>query len=616
MLTRIFSDRIYISSIADTNIPLGTGIVNLVKSSDIQHAIHELSGNHLLGHKIFVRSLGKEEFSTYSSIADALSPPKTSYTSAAITVADASSKKKAQTELARQKMLALKSEKENPQNNVKTDKLLPQANEAFHIAQQEIPTVHYDTIEKSALTSMKSSQDAVSVSTSDKAKFSIPGLFMVPSVQEPSAPSDQLTCQNMDLMPQDNVQLSCSVQPSGNITNVVRPDSQVGVGKLREDASLLSVTSVLDAHSPANGSLASGSRKRQKAADFIDSPSVRIKRPLGLKEDTSVIIEVSEDEKNLESDLEDVAMDVEVEMDIDEETVQHTPPKDISAFSALNGKQNGIRDLPPLSDFPARKATTPNKLITSPPTAQAPSKSKEPEGLKIQIDIMNRKIAELNQLIKAKKTASRAQTPEKSGSIKPSPQAAKVLTTNQEKTKASISSTEARDISIIQSEPKEVTIPSESLEAVETVQVSDTVETVMTAEIMKATEQEQDLTKEHVEASKKARLDAENLISVEAARVAEDEQQSLRRAEIEAGLPILDAEMEKAKRKLESMRKQMEDLENEVQKGVEGRRILIEELMGLPPVSTSLHINAGQTSTQRDEIKHGKYLPASNDLFV
>jgi multidrug resistance efflux pump len=51
------------------------------------------------------------------------------------------------------------------------------------------------------------------------------------------------------------------------------------------------------------------------------------------------------------------------------------------------------------------------------------------------------------------------------------------------------------------------------------------------------------------------------------------EQKRRRKAEIEFGLPILDAEVERTQMRLEEMKKEMYRLEAEVQKGLEGRKV-------------------------------------------
>jgi archaellum component FlaC len=54
-----------------------------------------------------------------------------------------------------------------------------------------------------------------------------------------------------------------------------------------------------------------------------------------------------------------------------------------------------------------------------------------------------------------------------------------------------------------------------------------------------------------------------------------------RKAELESGLPILDAEVERARSKLDQMRREMERMEEEIRKGLEGRKLLVQELEAL-----------------------------------
>ena len=59
------------------------------------------------------------------------------------------------------------------------------------------------------------------------------------------------------------------------------------------------------------------------------------------------------------------------------------------------------------------------------------------------------------------------------------------------------------------------------------------------------------------------------------------ERKEERRAAIEAGLPLLDAEVQKTEQKLQHLRNQIRELESDLQRGVEGRRNLVEELRSL-----------------------------------
>lgn len=74
---------------------------------------------------------------------------------------------------------------------------------------------------------------------------------------------------------------------------------------------------------------------------------------------------------------------------------------------------------------------------------------------------------------------------------------------------------------------------------------------------------------------------AETEQAQQALEEANKERRKERRAAIEAGLPILDAEVQKTEQKLEYLRNQIRELESDLQRGVEGRRNLVEELRTL-----------------------------------
>ena len=112
-----------------------------------------------------------------------------------------------------------------------------------------------------------------------------------------------------------------------------------------------------------------------------------------------------------------------------------------------------------------------------------------------------------------------------------------------------------------------------------------------------------------------ARLDAERQHAQELAVQVERQQRLERRAAIEAGLPILDAEVEKTEQKLLLLRRQVEDLELELERGIKGRRDLVEELQGLrtPPNAPAERITDDGLDDSEDGIctsdSIGKYMP-------
>lgn len=615
------------------------GFVELATSSEALRAISLLSKKRLLNHQVAVQLArtienAKQDDNFQTSIA-AKPRVEMNLSSTIKDGVDAESKKKAQTELARQKIEALKSRDNNQYENQKQNNTTssaqnhdPSLNESQLVALQEGRAVPLQT----TAFSHKVLPSSNSTFSNKRPPFSIPGLFMAASSQDSVAPSAPLTYQTSSAPIQIEAEVSSSFRPSDSIPRPELHPAQLIEAKIPTGISAIPKSPVADAQPIANKTGSNEQRKRQKAADFIDSPSVRVKRVLGQNEETSVIIEISEEEDNQESEEEEVDMDVDVETDIDEEIGQGKPLKESSNSNNESGKPKGIRDLPPLSDFPPRKKIAPSLAIMTPPVSHTPAKSKEPEDLKLkekEIELMNRKIAELEQRIKAKQTASRGQTPEKLGQIRPSPKAPSLsaerkqllqpngltiesgeeagntpqpqnldatdkVTTNVNEAEVTthmepVQSTETAQNAKITQEAKAVdeAVTAQDAKASKAVQEAELLERAKIVQAARVAEQQQRVVIERrAEAMEQAQIDKDRSRAAEVAKIAEEERRRSRRSEIEFGLPLLDAEVERTKQKLQTLKRQMDDLENEVQKGVEGRRILMEELLGLTPKLT------------------------------
>lgn len=577
---------------------LGYCFVVLMHPFDGVRAIKDLSGKTLLDRKVSVKSVHTKD------VPECLvrsSTPKEEQGAQIVPLTPINSevtpelKKSAQTELARQKMEALKArESHTKDENRHAMPLNKETPAVYSISQTTIvqsgppeggPLMHTTENKRSSLPS---------IPTSKMATFNIPGLFMEPITQEVGT----LNGRTNDLNP------SIVTQVDGQPTVDIMKNTQAIASKMLIESPTVPMAS--DVAKQQTATLMH--RKRQKAADFIDSPSVRIRRSLGQAEDTSVIIEVSEDEEN-ENSGDDVDMDVDMDMDIEEEARPTTPQQQLPDQHLESGKPKSIKDQPPLSDVPVRKPVTPRVLGRTPPKVLTP-KSKEPQGLEIEIEMMDRKIAEMQQRILAKQNASRAQTPDKLGNLG---KIVGISTTTQVHIKPSTSSME--EVSI----PKAQANLQKSEENNNTAEVFTAAQTALVAEkaaeAAEAVEQERILNEQHTRALEQARLDAERLRAAEAEKVAEEERRRSRRTEIEAGIPVLDAEMERTTQKLQSLKRQIEELEIEVQKGVEGRRALLEELNGLsssiPPMNmpqNDLDGSAKSLKMRTEDIRKGKYL--------
>lgn len=573
--------------------------------------------------------------------------------------ADAESNKKAQTQLARQKMEALKSRDNNQSENQKshdtTISIQTHRSSPGQIRQE--PQQDRGAMPRSADSSYGVSQGSNSILSNTKPTSIIPGLFMASSAQglvtSSSTPTSQILAPTIQA-PND---ISFGSQTSDHILHFESHSSQKAEVKEPLGTSTSPKTSVADVRPIASKAITvNDHRKRQKAADFIDPPSTRVKRTLGQNEDTSVIIEISEEEDNQESEEGEVDMDVDMETDVDEGLVQSTQLKDPSGPKNESGKPKSIRDLPPLSDFLSKRRITPSIAAMTPPAVHTPSKNKEPEDLKLkekEIELMNRKIAELEQRLKAKQTASRGQTPEKSTLVKNFPQilgepvgpqeSPKVGVLGIEPSREAITDIEqpilgVTDDSVNSVENTQVTKKSEPFQNVDAVQqakiaqeakaskakatreayitpeakATQEVKAAQTVEFAEKTEvtlaaniaeQEQFLAEQSRKVLDQAKTEMKHLQTTDDTTISEEEKRRLRRSEIEFGLPLLDAEVERTKQKLQSLKRQMEDLESEVQKGIEGRRILMEELIGLTSYPISVELNGGQTQKVNQDLQ-------------
>lgn len=532
-------------------------------------------------------------------------------------------KRKAQTELARQKMEALKTKRETakatsssePANQIRTNSLAnasqPPVVAPMMIPQPPAPIRHGSYFSPA----------------SQKAPFSIPGLFMTapPAPVKPlgggpsqasaaSAPGQQERCLPVAaLYPVPSAtEAAPSRQPIADTGNEAVP---------------------VDTAGPALTY-----RKRQKAADFLDPPSTRVKRPLGQQEDSSVIIDISDE------DMADSSDDDSTNVHLADARMAASKKSETSDISGA--KQKSIGDLPPLSDFPSQKKAPPMTPLSVP----TPSQTKDPKGLKskeMEIELMNRKIAELEQRINTKKITSRAITPGSSGNTTASPapkdfsrdaeavsEATEVLEaavgydndgcTRQlslptadnadtaeaeqklhevERAKASVERSLAADLAQASNEQR--------MQQEETVQnVHDQAESTAQRDSQRVDEpgdiRQQQVEQQQVETQRHGRTQDEeisrlvqgnpqpreqtemqlqeaeqtSLQAKEQIRLLEEQRQSRRRA-LESGLPILDVTVKKTRQKLESMRIEIADLEIEVRKGIEGRKALVEELQSL-----------------------------------
>lgn len=599
------------------------GDVILSSASEAQRANTELSGTSLLRQRVSVPLAQSFDSAKQTNKAVVRTEGATStehiLDSTGKIEADAEAKKRAKTELARQKIEELKNRGNIAQSSNRINsKGLPSSLEPVEKSQlrlsQEEPTApgHFTPISQAIPAS------STFMTLSRKPTVTIPGLFMESMPPEPVLLIDQpeSSLDNTDPQAEPSIIPISDFQDGG-----VKPSEEESERSPVQSAFGVNSTS-LNLVKQVQPVATTEPRRRQKAADFIDSAPTKARRPLGHNNDTSVIIEVSDDDGVGDTENENIDIDEDIAMDIDEDNFQSSPTKQPHGIESVPGKKKLIRDLPPLSDFPPRKKILLNAALT-PPVVQTPAKIKDPESYQTkvkEIEVMNRRIAELEQRIKAKHTASRADTPgtpRRSASPKlleasagsqeePRPEANHVITDKADEVRTSKDVTEVTSLSEKTSPVRaaDASVPPEIPEIAEATKIigqehkleeqhaqdlerieADT-ERLRGAQEAISVEQERIFAKAQVEDIEQAKVNAERLRVTEAAETAE-KKRKMRLSEIDLGIPMLDAEVEKSKQELSSLEQKVEVLKNQVQKAEEWKRVLLEERSELSPPELS-----------------------------
>ena len=496
--------------------------------------------------------------------------------------------RKAQTELARQRMEALKQKvatkqgiivQANDNSNTNLSSPVENAQEAPADAprnRQERNT----KIETDALSRRESYFSPIS----QKPMFSIPGLF-------------SMTAPEPDERPR-----TVSDQQQGGVQSAVAScdaDQQVvTMGSIQQSGFSTPSISTNPLEDPTNNS----SRKRSQASDFFDSPA-RIRNPLNQR-DAEVIIDIS-DEESLQSE--------------EGQLIESTYAQSNDIFRSK--KQSDPRSLTPAGGGLTQKAlpsisTTTTPLVTFTPKGQEPKELKSKE---LEIELMNRKIAELEATIrarKAKQATNRDQSPGFNGQDAHIGQTAQPLVGNPEAsatlnvdnvTDPTISI--SREVSTSTAEIlKEGSVENETSgrdpvprtdihyhiadnDAQQTqeagaVECNAADEAAGQPENLPTSKQDDEQSRLLQPTSPSGLPTSSDQSQVEQEGTAHQSENIItrrraRQAEIEHGLPILNGEIERTRQKLISLREQEIDLEAEIKKGLEGRQMLLDELSRL-----------------------------------
>lgn len=290
-------------------------------------------------------------------------------------IPDIEAKKKAQTELARQKMEALKSQtRAQIQEATSTNTKAPDVHSGSTVAGTSVSTAlpPIGTPQRPQMpTATESRQGSYFSPVSLKPAFSIPGLF--------TASQDSSSQINMEPPNPAPVEKALEFLPRSDTADVVAGNSE-------------------------------GPRKRHKAADFMDSTSTTPNKSLSHGVDNGVIIDVSDDDLDTDDDFEDPPGHHSFKAD--------PPGPDNAQNSGSRSENEGKTNVDKISSPPSIQGLTrqptrdsANGISTA---STNPGKAQEPQELKtkeIEIDTMHRKILELEQRLKAKQTVSRAQSP-------------------------------------------------------------------------------------------------------------------------------------------------------------------------------------------------------------
>ena len=474
-----------------------------------------------------------------------------------IDAAEAESNKKAATELARKKMEDLKNS-----TSVRGGVLRFINNTRTTPPDLHLPFSHNPTVSSAAELSGATDSGAMSQalspsaflpSSSSQAVFSIPGLFMSQSSS---------TMSPTQSMPQNSESEGRTVFKASSLPTSHAPSvTQSSATVLAQPAVAPIPTSTLGSVTPekltnlaSELTVANRPRKRLKAADFIDYSAPSANKVRRTDQETQVIIEVSEDDADDETEVGEAVN----EMDAMGSSIEAIDPAFFKS-SAVSDRLNAGRSLPPSIEYPARPKAALTSSATASPSQQTSPTGKERQGLRTkeqEIKKIHLKIAELEQRIKAKQAASRAQSPGTPSKVTLLP---KISATPSLKTTP-------RD----RVEDSEISTHREGKDD-EAILVS-----VQKAEAMiqKQLSPKREVEHNQESTTSKNRSKADSVTS----EVTREEHLQQRKAELEMGIPKIDALLEKLSQRMQDLKKQEQETEFEIQKGLNGKRELLKQL--------------------------------------
>ncbi|KAK2738476.1 hypothetical protein FQN55_000530 [Onygenales sp. PD_40] len=319
-------------------------------------------------------------------------------------------------------------------------------------------------------------------------------------------------------------------------------------------------------------------RKRPRASDFTDEPSPAPQQkqfgqePKQPSTEHRVIIDISEDEFMYGSDGDSTEHQLSTPQLPVAQSDKNPPPT-----------QPTMRDFPPLFDLPSRNYSHRSTPALVGP--QTPGRGKEQADLHVknmEILAMRQKIAELErrhkEKHKEKQAASRVESPSVS---------ARSMTTSADESPS---------------------IPSHQEPQLQPITETGYVETPMSQPGLFApiTKSPKTRVGYAIESSPIApgALRSQSVLSqssLDPSQLESMRQKFLRKKEIESGLPVLEAELEKSVARLAKFREEEQRLLAEIEKGRAGKRRLVEELESLGIETSGLTMEELQATKDRLE---------------
>lgn len=527
------------------------------------------------------------------------------------TQSDIESTRKLQTDLARQRMAALK-QKALAKQNQPLDPVRQQSElsgapvlEATPIRTGDPPN---NAVELPRVSNPQSPtrKESYFSPVSQSPMFNIPGLFSMPETATKSQLSE--TANGRSEEPSILIQ-------EGPLTTGVPSEP---LGKQETDAEpMVPPSDSSSGHQPQNP------RKRRRADDFFDSPPNRSKKSL-MRADEDVVIDISDDENSPSNDSH--VLDCADGPDTMEKSfADHTDSLRQSAAEGSNSPMNALA-----------QGELPTALLSEgTPSRSLVATTGESNGLKtkeMEIESMNRKIAELEANIrarKAKQAASRTQSPGGIASVTPAEvmdeavesvsnamvqgpdftgneQSAEDSKMEEDTATGILETLDASVRSVPNGSSLQPNSPGKPSNSPQPSEVHPQLDKDLSTDKLSASVPVLDSGKHTPPELGTDDQDVEVRIkrqSVEATMPHSEihQRRASRRLEIQSGLPILDQEIEKRRKQLESIRAQEAEIQADIQRGVEGRQMLLDELRRLSDTLDSMDWKIDRASPQKNE---------------